>query len=282
MENSHKIQGWKIHHQERLLFRAKSGSPTIHLKFFHYPNYRQSVHIHKSPSDCKVKIKGNNSFFIFQQKVHTKGTISLDRIVSVFPTVSFGGFEDNWGKISDIPLIHKSKYRESSKYWPIKSPTILNMSEQEWFEGDDLSLWVKSAFRYIRGKIKHRERQEERLGAHQAFLAGIGDCDEFTDLCVTLARMRGIPCRRLTGYYIANKGNFVEPHAWGEIFSPKESWIPVDVALNKIGHHLNYIILKTEEFNPSLSDYRIQTKHNTRVQYHWEKPDPVVTPIFEE
>ena len=280
MDNSHKIKGWKIHHQEKLLFRAKTGSPTIRLKFFQYPNYRQTVHIDKFPLQSKVKVKGINSFFLFQQKVHTKGTIPLDRIITVFPVASFFSLKDDWGKISNIPSPLKQKYRESSRYWPVKSPTILNMSEQKWFDTDNISLWLQLAVRYIRARIKHRESQEERLGAYQAFLTETGDCDEFTDLFITLARMRGVPCRRLTGYYITKQGASAEAHAWGEIFTPDMGWITIDVALNNIGHSINYVILKIEEFNPALPDYQIQTKHSTTVHYDWQRPKPLITPIY--
>ncbi len=281
MDGSHEISGWKIHHQEQLLYRAKTGSPSIRLKFFHYPNYRQSVRIDKFPSQCKIKRKGINSFFLFQQKVQTKGIISLDRISSIFPTTSFINLGDDWGKISDIPATIKSKYNESSKYWPIKSSTIFNMSDHEWFGTDDLSLWVQMAYQYIRAKIKVCEFQEERLGAYQAYLSEIGDCDEFSDLFITLARKRGIPSRRLTGYYIQKQGTLVEAHAWGEIYSPKMDWVTIDVALNNLGdHNINYIILKIEEFNPALPDYQIQTKHSTNVIYEWHRPEPIISPLY--
>ncbi|MFX1286378.1 MAG: transglutaminase-like domain-containing protein [Promethearchaeota archaeon] len=276
-----KIQGWKIHHQEQLLYRAKVGSPSIRLKFFHHPNYRQFVRVDKFPSHCKVKRKGINTFFLFQQKVHTRGTISLDRVITVFPEPSLLNLENDWGKISEIPTRLKSKYHESSKFWPIKSPAILNTSEDELFSTDDLSSWVKATFQYVRTKIKHRERQDERLGAYQALLTEIGDCDEFTDLFITLARVRGIPCRRLTGYFIQKQGKKVEAHAWGEIFSPKMRWITVDAALNNLGNHtINYVIQKIEQFNPALSDYQIKTKHSTVVQYEWDRPKPSVSPVY--
>lgn len=265
------------------MYRANAGSPIIRLKFFHYPNYRQTVHLHKTPIHCKLKSKGVNSYFLFHQKVHTKGLISLDRSVSVFPTSSFVNLKNDWGRISDIPQILKDKYRESSKYWPVKSPTILNLKEEEWFRTDDLSRWILSANRYIRTKIKHVETLEERLGAYQAILTAIGDCDEFTDLLITLARVRGIPSRRLTGYYILEQGKRLETHAWGEIFSPEMGWITTDIALNNIGSHTkDYIILKIEEFNPALPDYQIQTKHSTIVHHEWQRPKPTITPIYNQ
>jgi hypothetical protein len=281
MENSGKLRGWQIHHQEQLIFRANAGAPKIMLKIFHYPNYRQTVQIDKFPAQCRVKKKGNNSFFTFQHKVGTKGTISLDRIITIFPILSFVNPKDNWGKISDFPRSVQRKYQQSSNYWPIDSTWIKDISKEDWFEADDISCWIQSASRYVITKIKHREKQEKRLGAYRAFLAGIGDCDEFTDLFITLARTRGIPCRRLTGYFITQKGPLAEAHAWGEILSPKRGWITIDIALNNLGNHtINYIILKIEEFNPALNDYLVQTKQSSAVHYQWERPDPLIKPIY--
>ena len=281
MKKSRKPRGWQIHHQEQLFFRANAGDPAIMLKFFHYPNYRQTVQIDKFPAQCKVKTKGNNSFFIFQHKVGTKGIISMDRIITIFPIPSFVNPKDDWGKISDFPRSLQRKYQQSSNYWPVNSNWIQDISKEDWFETNDISCWVQSAGYYVTAKIKHRENQEKRLGANQAFLEGIGDCDEFTDLFITLARTRGIPCRRLTGYFITQKGPLAEAHAWGEILSPKIGWITIDVALNNLGNHtINYIVLKVEEFNPDLQNYQVQTKQSSYVHYRWERPDPIIKPVY--
>jgi hypothetical protein len=129
-------------------------------------------------------------------------------------------------------------------------------------------------------KIKYPENQDRRLGADQALRTGRGDCDEFTDLFITLARIRGIPCRRLTGYYIHQVNNETEAHAWAELQSPTIGWIPLDIALRNIGKHtINYIIGKIEEFNPLLYDYQI-LRQTTAVHYHWERPGPIVTKLY--
>jgi len=282
MEKSLRIRGWKIDHQEKLFYQTNKGTPTINLKFFSYPMYRQKVKIEKFPEKCKLKMKGNNSFFMFQHQAGKKGIISLNRMFTILPNSSFVNPNDDWGKISDFPQFLQRKYKQSSKYWPIQSTIIKDISKEEWYIKDDLSSWVQSASCYVTSKIKNRENQEERLGADYAFFQGIGDCDEFTDLFITIARMRGVPCRRLTGYFITQKKNTTaEAHAWGEIFSSKKNWIPIDVALNNIGKHkINYVILKIEEFNPDLPDYEIKTRRSSMVHYRWEKPDPVFTPIY--
>ena len=282
MEKSQGLHGWQINNQEKLFYQANAGTPTIRLKFYHYPIYRQTVKIDKSPEKCKLKIKEKNSFFIFNHQVGKKGIISLNRISTIIPTTSSVNPNGDWGKISDFSQFLQQKYKQSSKYWPTQSTIIQDILREEWYEVNELSCWVQSASHYVASKIKHRENQEERLGADYAFFQGVGDCDEFTDLFITIARMRGIPCRRLTGYFITQKKEiFAEAHAWGEILSSKKDWISVDVALNNIGKHsINYVILKIEEFNPALPDYEIKTKGSSMMHYKWERPSPIVTPIY--
>jgi transglutaminase-like putative cysteine protease len=280
MEKTSEPRGWHIHHTEQLFFKATVGAPTIRLKFYTYPSYRQTVHLEEAPAHCKLKKKGHNAFFLFQQKVHSKGVISLERKISVFPQSFLLSPNDDWGKISNIPRLLQRKYQQSFSYWPVSSPSIRNVSEEYWFMTDELNTWVQTASRYITTKIKYPEKQDKRLGADQAFLSGIGDCDEFTDLFITLSRMRGVPCRRITGLFITRRGAEVEPHAWGEILSPTIGWIPIDIALHNLGKHTNnYVVGKIEEFNPALLDYQIQ-RQSAAVHYHWERPPPQVTPLY--
>jgi hypothetical protein len=228
-----------------------------------------------------MKTKGYNSFFLFNHKLRRKGIISLERTINVIPTVSFGNLSGNWGKISSFSKAIQQKYQESSNFWPLQSSKFQDIAKQNWFITDDLSNWVQLAHRFISMRIKYKQNQSERLGAYQVLQTGIGDCDEFTDLFITLARIRGIPCRRLTGYYIPLKNIKAEPHAWSEILSPNGKWITVDLALNNLGNHtINYVILKIEEFNPALPDFHIQTKHVSKVHYQWDQPTPIVTPIY--
>lgn len=273
-------RGWQLHHHEQLFFRASIGAPTIRLKFFHYPSYRQTVLINQPPVDCKLRTKRDNTFYLFQQKVRTKGTIRLERTISIYPQPSTIPQQTSWGRISDIPWIVQRKYKQSFPYWPIHSQALQTISQEHWFAIDDLKTWTKEASNSIIQNITYPERQDKRLGADQALRTHTGDCDEFTDLCITLARIRGVPCRRLTGYFIHPSTYEPEPHAWAEILSPTKGWIPIDIALRTIGSHtMKYIIRKIEEFNPALLDYQLIQPTPT-LQCHWELPAPQVTPLF--
>ncbi len=279
MNNLDNVNSWNFHHQEQLRYRT-TGSPILRIKFFHYPPYRQKVTLLQGPKDCKLQHKKLNSFFIFNKKVHQRGSISFNRTVQIEPIVQQISMSDNWGEISDISAEERQRYTESSQYWPIQSSLMDEIVNEEWFNKEHMNTWVNNASLHVLDKIKVRENQEKRLGAQKVLLYGIGDCDEFTDLFITLARLRGIPSRRLTGYYISENGNSVEGHAWAEIFSPKVFWVPVDLAMNNIGFYKkNYVILKVEEFNPALADYQVTVKHTSSVAHEWFRSPPKVTPL---
>ena len=280
MERNPKQRGWHLHHHEQLFYKVSTGAPTVRFKFYHCPSYRQTIHLDQPPAHCKLKTKGLNTFFLFQQQVHAKGVISLERELSVYPQPTAVTPRDNWGRITDIPRALQNKYTQSFTYWPVRSPVIRSIADEHWFSTDDLLTWVHDVFRYISIRIKYPEKQEKRLGADQALLTGVGDCDEFTDLFITLARMRGVPCRRLTGYFIPTDYANTEPHAWAEVLSPEAGWIPVDIAMRTIGQHtMHYVIQKIEEFNPALPDYQIQNQPPS-MHSHWERPPPVITPLY--
>lgn len=273
-------RGWQLHHREQLFFRANKGAPMIRLKFFHYPPYRQMVRINQPPAGCKLRTKRDNTFYLFQQKVRTKGTITLERIISVYPEPSTIPLQASWGRISDIPWLLQRKYTQNFPYWPTHSQALQTITQEHWFATDDLKTWFKEANNHITLNIKYPEKQDRRLGADQALRTHTGDCDEFTDLFVTLARMRGIPCRRLTGYFIHPSTYEAEPHAWAEMLSSTQGWVPIDIALRTIGRHtINYVIRKIEEFNPALIDYQI-LKQTPALHHHWELPPPQVTALF--
>lgn len=280
MNQQREPRGWQIHHHEQLFFRVNVGAPTIRLKFFHYPSYRQTVIINQPPSFCKLKHKRINTFFLFQQKVRTKGTVSLERIISIYPQSSKLALNKTWGRISNISRLIQLKYKQNFSYWLLSSSAIQDISQERWFATDDLYSWAQITSQYISMKIKYPEKQEKRLGVDQALRSGSGDCDEFADLFITLARVRGVPCRRLTGYFIHQINAEPEPHAWAEILSPIIGWIPIDIALHNLGKYtINYVICKIEEFNPVLLDYQILNQESS-VHYHWERPLPCITPLY--
>jgi len=251
------ICGWSIEHRDTLRYET-TGNVRLSLKIQSYAEHNQIVKIIDKPQRFKLVKKGANRFLAFNGILGKKGAMELVRRYEVFP-VPFKMREDiSWGRVSDIPPELANKYREPSRYWPINSDRIRAVEGEMWFKEQDIKKWVLGAERYLWKTIKNAEPQERRLGAEKAYTLGTGDCDEFADLFITLARIRGIPARRVTGFYIHNQH---EAHAWSEIYLPSRIWIPVDMAMHIIGEQsMRHVIMKVEEFNPSIGEYRLTWK----------------------
>ncbi len=268
--------GWLIKHVEKIHYHASSGNMQLNVKIYTYPAYRQIVKTKKVPEDLKRINKGNNSFFLLKRILKRKGVIDLSRTFEVFPVPYYTDMNMRWGQISSIDKKITEKYRESSYYWPLKSKTLREIKNEKWFYEEDVKKWIFYAVRFLWKTVKFPEMQNKRLGAENAYILGIGDCDEFTDLFVSIARIRGIPARRVTGFFMRQEP---EPHAWSEIYIHGR-WIIVDAALKNIGEHSpKYIILKVEEFKSDLPDYQFSWKGGT-LKYRVEKEVPVITPLF--
>lgn len=68
-----------------------------------------------------------------------------------------------------------------------------------------------------------------------------GTCGEYTNLFIALMRLRGIPCKFITGlYYSETQTSF---HAWAEFYDVKTGWIAVDPQGGIIGISSNHIKL---------------------------------------
>ena len=246
--------GWLVHHTDKLIIKASGGAPTIRLKFYTYPPYRQTITTPQPPHGCSLRTKGLNTYYLYQGHVPTRGTLSLERTIAVTPQPQQPPHD--YGTIHDIPTDFSKKYKQSHPYWPTNSKAIQDLAAQHWFSTDDLRHWLLDVSQIIPNIIHQPSPQEKRWGAEAVIQTGIGDCDEFTDLFITLARLRGIPSRRLTGYFIHTNTTTPEPHAWAECYTPTVGWIPVDLAQHNIGHHThNYLVQKIEEFNPDLRDF---------------------------
>jgi transglutaminase-like putative cysteine protease len=87
-----------------------------------------------------------------------------------------------------------------------------------------LSAVIAGAFAYRKNVTRYDSTTDEFLELR----AGV--CQDFTHLMLALLRLRGIPCRYVSGY-LHVEGSAVEPaqsHAWIEFYSPRAGWVPFD------------------------------------------------------
>ncbi|MHA1275793.1 MAG: transglutaminase-like domain-containing protein [Candidatus Helarchaeota archaeon] len=124
-------------------------------------------------------------------------------------------------------------YCKRAKYWETNDPELVSIAKNLRASNNDVLNYLKEAFTFVHENIKFRENLDRRLGAKMALKEGRGDCDEFSDLFITLCRINQIPARRVLGIILTSVDNF-SLHAWAEVYIPlHERWIPFDVALNE-------------------------------------------------
>lgn len=87
-----------------------------------------------------------------------------------------------------------------------------------------LGVWLRERFEYTPGVTDYRSSTEHVLDH------GKGVCQDFAHLLLGLLRLRGIPCRYVSGY-LHVESSAREPaqsHAWVEVYSQRHGWLPYD------------------------------------------------------
>lgn len=128
------------------------------------------------------------------------------------------------GNLSEVPE-NLDPYLENRDYWPANKPVMKNASEAAVNGETNAYSVAKNIVKFVNGRLQY-EVQAERLGALQAYQIGAGDCSEYTDLSITLARAAGLPARASYGW--AYRDNGLIGHVWPEFYFPGVGWEPAD------------------------------------------------------
>jgi transglutaminase-like putative cysteine protease len=102
-----------------------------------------------------------------------------------------------------------------------------------------------------------------------------GVCQDFAHLALGLLRLRGIPCRYVSGYLHVER-TLTEPaqsHAWIEFYAPSAGWVPFDPTHNVVpderyvvvGHGRHY-----DDVPPNRGIYRGAAKETLAAEVHTE------------
>ncbi len=142
-----------------------------------------------------------------------------------------------------------NEYTKERKYWefvPELKEIVDSLNEL------DEKTQIIETLKFVNSKIKLRTNLTERLGVKKVIKTLEGDCDEFSDLTISILRQLGIPSRRIVGYYYKQDGETIG-HAWLEAYL-ENSWIQLDPALNRfIQLNERYIARLRQGFTPDTS-----------------------------
>ncbi|TFG04679.1 MAG: transglutaminase domain-containing protein [Promethearchaeota archaeon] len=153
-----------------------------------------------------------------------------------FPIINF--------KFNSYPKSFLSQYCRGTKFWEVNDPDLMGIAKTLRTEsGDDVLSYLRNTYNFVQKNIKFRENQDQRFGARRALQEGKGDCDEFSDLFITLCRISHIPARRIIGVLLTGSDTF-SLHAWAEVYIPLyRIWVPFDAALNEFASiKWNYLL----------------------------------------
>ena len=138
-----------------------------------------------------------------------------------------------------------SDWLKAQPFWETQTPELQELAQKlpsVHAVYEEVVKNLKYDYRKLSGPV-------ERLGAAQALQKPYeAICQEFTDLFITLARIKGVPARRATGYAYT-QSDTLRPlsvgqdvlHAWPEYYDQShQQWIPVDPTWGNTTGGANY------------------------------------------
>lgn len=127
-------------------------------------------------------------------------------------------------KWNEIPRRIKSFYTKSEKFL-VQSERIRSTAKS--ICGNERNPYTKARliFNWIRDTMTYIYPPEKR-GANEALIKGEGDCGQYSNLFIALARSAGIPARQQSGFMFTLER--ISYHVWSEIYLPVYGWVPVD------------------------------------------------------
>jgi Transglutaminase-like superfamily len=125
---------------------------------------------------------------------------------------------------NDIPSYIKTFYTKSEPFLE-QSPEIKETSAEITKGLTNPVEKAQAIFKWVNDTMKYVYPPAKR-GAEEALKTCSGDCGQYSDLFIALARAAGIPARQQSGFefYPGNVGY----HVWSEIYLPVYGWVPVD------------------------------------------------------
>ncbi|MHA1990246.1 MAG: transglutaminase domain-containing protein [Candidatus Hodarchaeales archaeon] len=178
----------------------------------------------------KKPVKENLLALVKLKSLPKNGNIDGSISYSYTPSIEINS--GPWGSISSQDKTYVQKYTQKLPYWRESDENVYNLLKEPL---ESTSLLSISYYVYeLAKKVITPADQDLRKGVSTVLSEEkpVGDCDEFTDLIITIMRKLKIPIRRVNGISYPN-----ELHTWPEVYiSDLKRWIPIDAALHTFGY----------------------------------------------
>ena len=223
------------------------------------PPYQESQLLLNTITGYDVIEKGfidkfNNTYDLFNSTLNKFDTITLSQNYNItLNEISFKDIQDeDIGTYNPADEIH-ALYNVTEKFYNCSNPSLIDRSNSIVKSENKTIENARDIFNWIVNNIEY-QKQDEEIGAFEAYKQGRGDCSDFSDLMITLLRIQSIPARKVTGFLITNNPshnpkvgnkyifdlnydgttksasstNEILGHAWIEYYVPDIGWIACD------------------------------------------------------
>ena len=130
------------------------------------------------------------------------------------------------GSVTDL-LDELQPFLLPTEDWPCRDPAIRDAAARIAGSETNAFRLASAIMEFVTDSLSY-EKQHLRLGPRRALELGLGDCSEYTDVFVSLARAAGLPARGLYGWAFTSENILPSPHAFAEVYLPGAGWQPLD------------------------------------------------------
>ena len=130
----------------------------------------------------------------------------------------------------------------------LNNPTLLNVSKEIWDKSTDIYDYARKCFEYVDVNFYYTDKYNYTVPLTFLLETGGGNCFQFSQILITLLRMKNIPARYVRTWQ----------HTWAEFFLENYGWIPVDPTFSLFGI--------------APSGYSNEIVWNSNMTYHVENP----------
>ena len=116
-------------------------------------------------------------------------------------------------------------YLKAESNFQVTSQKIVEVANK--IDGNTREEIVHKFFDYVVNHMEYYNFLEEDRGAEKALKQGKGDCTEYSELMVTLSRVKGIPAKIIKGFIPLNDGG-LGYHNWVEVYFSQYGWVAFD------------------------------------------------------
>lgn len=147
---------------------------------------------------------------------------------------------------------------------------------------------VRAVAAAIRQGFKYRKEVTRYDSTTDEFLRlKAGVCQDFTHLMLGLLRLRGIPCRYVSGYLHVEResAEASQSHAWIEFFSPRRGWIPFDPTHHRVVDERYVVVGRGRHYDdvpPNRGIFRGNAREALQAEVHTRRSGPKPVAVLHE